>query len=703
MNRYQALVDILRDSESDLMATILQYAHVNGYTKYTSTLVESWRLSISGLTNAISLYVSEYPDDFPEFHVDANYRDDPIASFGVIEARRHRSRGVDYGMFLGLFKYYRETYIDIVKKNVLDVDQAEIFVKYIVRCFDRIELSFSIEWATAAEDNKLNELQTTNVRLTNEKNKYLTLFESIGHPVVLVDDSNLIDNINMAGIRFLEHSEGSGFLYYNDECSCKFLDDNAKMVFEYKNRNVVSIFPWLESSLKAVDEYGASYCHFVVNVASVASLETIIFAVSIFPMCDVSNKFEGKIIVFEDITEKHAVEKQLHESEEKFRVLVETMNEGIVSLDEHRSVAYVNEKLCLLLGFSRNEIIGMDFENFIFPESRQEFLRQQLVRKDGATDPYELVLLNKAGEKVFVVSSPTPLLDHEQRARGSLEVMTDISTLKLIEMQLTHSQKMEAIGTMAAGIAHEMNTPLQYVIGNNVFITDSVSQLIRFANDVRRLAAEASGSESPGLAPRLTDAMAGCDIDFFSSEIPAALRDSLEGLNRISAIVSSVTQFARPDSDTQTLIDVNAEISNIINITHNEWTTCADLKTDFDHDLPRLACFASDVNQILLHLVMNAIHAIQQKYMNSEDKGEILVSTSSEARSILITVADDGVGIPERVRDKIFNPFFTTKDVGKGTGMGLAIVVKLMDKHDGKIWFDSVEGEGSTFYLRFPC
>jgi PAS domain S-box-containing protein len=702
MRNFNALSTILQENESELMAAILNYALKHGYSKYTSTLVESWRLSITGLTNAISQYIQENENEIPSFSVDSNYREDAIASFGVIEAQRHRSRGIDLGMFLGLFKYYRESYIDIINKKVKDKTKRSLFCKYIIRCFDRFELAFCIEWATASEDKKINELQQNNVHLANEKNKYLTLFESIWNPIILINSSNNIDNINMAGINLLEQSERTGFLYYNDEYSSKLLDEQSTTILNYKGKHILEVFPWLANSLPAFDQYQANFSQFNTTIFHASSQKHQDYCVTIFSMCDVSKKFSGKILVLENITEKNYVEKKLRESEEQYRTLVETMNEGILVLKDDLSVSFVNDKICTLLGCSKEEIVGHTFLDFLHPESKPEFMQQQYSRKSGNAESYEIILINKAGEKVFMLSSPTPLVDQSLSFIGSYEVLTNITNIKLIETQLIHSQKMETIGVMAAGLAHEINTPLQYVIGNSTFIRDILSNVIQSTAAIRELLNRHSTESLNETVSAIAEIINQQDIDYIIQEIPQALKECLEGLDRIASIVLSVKKFAHSDFDSFKSIDVNSEIQNTINVSRNEWKYIANVSTTFDNNLPMLHCITSDFNQAVLNLIINAAHAIDEKYGGTTSKGLINIKTSLKEHDILVSISDNGSGIPDNIREKIFNPFFTTKDVGKGTGMGLAIVMKIIEKHNGKIWFDTKVGGGTTFYMLFP-
>jgi len=392
----------------------------------------------------------------------------------------------------------------------------------------------------------------------------------------------------------------------------------------------------------------------------------------------------------------------LRKSEEKYRNLVELMNEGVLVLKPDQTVSFVNSKMAKIIGYDLDEIYNHNFNTFLHKDSIANFAKQQLLRKEGVSESYEMILVNKNGEKVFVLSSPTILLDDKKQFKVSYEVITNISNLKLIEMQLIHSQKMETIGVMAAGIAHEINTPLQYVVGNTSFIKETTEKFTNLIKSIKSSCRSSTFSDSMDRLISIEKMIDDFDIDFVSAEIPAAIRESIEGLDHISSIVLSVKKFSHPDFDEFTSIDVNSEIRNTTNVSRNEWKYNAELVTKLDDKLPNLTCIASDFNQVILNLIVNAAHAIQKKYKSTDCKGLITITTSFSKHSIDISVADNGSGIPDKVKDKIFNPFFTTKEVGKGTGMGLAIVLKLIEKHKGKIWFESQEGDGTIFYIQFP-
>jgi signal transduction histidine kinase len=202
----------------------------------------------------------------------------------------------------------------------------------------------------------------------------------------------------------------------------------------------------------------------------------------------------------------------------------------------------------------------------------------------------------------------------------------------------------------------------------------------------------------------ISEAIEGVDTSYLLEEIPKAIRQTLEGVNRVATLVSAMKEFSHPGGKEKSLLDLNKAIQSTITVARNEWKYVADMETDFDPDLPQIACLPGEFNQVILNLVVNAAHAIADACgEKSETKGKITIRTANYPDWVEIRVQDTGSGIPEKVRSRIFDPFFTTKDVGKGTGQGLAIARSvIVDKHQGTIHFETAEGKGSTFIIRLP-
>ncbi|HET9625274.1 MAG TPA: ATP-binding protein [Kofleriaceae bacterium] len=258
----------------------------------------------------------------------------------------------------------------------------------------------------------------------------------------------------------------------------------------------------------------------------------------------------------------------------------------------------------------------------------------------------------------------------------------EIELRKQIEADLVQAQKLESVGRLAAGIAHEINTPVQ-------FVGDSL-QFVRYAvDDLLALVRGAIASDD-------------VDLEYLSDEVPKALGRADDGLRRVTRIVRSMKVFAHPAVE-MAHADLNGAIEATLTIAHNEYKYVADLITDLGPDLPPVSCFMSELNQALLNIVVNAAHAIGDVVGGTGARGTIEVRTRRDGDDVVISIRDTGSGIPEAIRPHIFDPFFTTKEVGKGTGQGLAIAhAVVVDKHRGKLWFETQLGSGTTFFIRIP-
>jgi signal transduction histidine kinase len=281
--------------------------------------------------------------------------------------------------------------------------------------------------------------------------------------------------------------------------------------------------------------------------------------------------------------------------------------------------------------------------------------------------------------------------------------MLDITELRRLGRELAAAQKLESVGRLAAGVAHEINTPVQFVSDNVQFVRSSITDVGAVIHAYRNLKEVAQSSGDVAAAVRLAeDAEKAADLDYVLMNAPAALDSSIEGLERIATIVRSMKEFAHPDQAQKTLADLNKAIRSTLVIAHNEYKYVAELATQFD-DLPAIPCFLGEINQVVLNLLVNASHAISDVVKGTGDLGKLHVRTRLDGNEVEISISDSGTGIPESARDKIFDPFFTTKEVGKGTGQGLAIAHSvIVKKHGGTLRFETECGKGTTFFIRLP-
>jgi len=295
----------------------------------------------------------------------------------------------------------------------------------------------------------------------------------------------------------------------------------------------------------------------------------------------------------------------------------------------------------------------------------------------------------------------------QARTQELLEANTALESAmaerKLMEGQLVQAQKLESIGQLAAGIAHEVNTPIQYIGDNCLFLKTSfvemralVDQHLELLDFVKKANLNAE------LAARMENNLAHLDTAFLIEEIPKAIDQSLEGVERVSQIVKAMKEFAHPGSGEKAPVNLNHAIRNTLMVCRNEVKHSANVITDLEPGLPLVHCLLGEFNQVILNLVVNAAHAMQGARKDGS-LGTIKVSTRADGEFVEIRVQDNGTGIPAGIRDKIFDPFFTTKEVGKGSGQGLAIARNaIVKKHGGTLTFETEEGVGTTFIVRMP-
>jgi two-component system, NtrC family, sensor kinase len=280
-----------------------------------------------------------------------------------------------------------------------------------------------------------------------------------------------------------------------------------------------------------------------------------------------------------------------------------------------------------------------------------------------------------------------------------------LDELRLAQAKLLQAQKLEAIGQLAAGIAHEVNTPAQYVTDNVSFLQRAFDKLLRLVEAQGNLVEGVrSGDATPHVLETIDALRASTKLDYLARQVPRAIEQSLEGLGQIGAIVKAMKEFSHPSGAEKQPFDIHDVIESTSIVAKNEWKYVADLQLDFDWSLPPVLLLRNEFSQVMLNLIVNAAHAVEASLpTGSAEKGKLVISTKAVGLNVEVRVSDTGTGIPEAVRARVFEPFFTTKPVGKGTGQGLAIAYSvIVDKHGGSITFETAEGRGTTFIISLP-
>ena len=373
--------DFILSNEEWLMEKILFYAKLQGYSKYTSTLMEAWRLSIAGLSNALTSAITDDIEDL-ELSPDEDYSRDPAASFGILEAKRHRERGVNLSMFLGLMKYYKQSYLDLIDTAGSSQPCKETCKLKIERIFDRIELGFCTEWCSQTENEIIEELQDKNRSVTNEKNRYLTIFETINAPAVLIDDESRVENYNQAWTELFEESSIPGSIYYN-----KDLTPKKKL-------------PWFFNEIIPLVKN---------NITDDAIEKTLVtkkgprhFLIKIKRMLDISDKYRGMLIILNDLTDLKKAEKE--------RIYKEKL-EGV--LEMAGAVCHeINQPLQVLLG--QAEIINIESKKDSPLQKNLEMITDQIIKI--ATITKKLMNITKYETKPYISKN---IIDIEKASQRS--------------------------------------------------------------------------------------------------------------------------------------------------------------------------------------------------------------------------------------------------------------------------------------------
>jgi two-component system, NtrC family, sensor kinase len=312
--------------------------------------------------------------------------------------------------------------------------------------------------------------------------------------------------------------------------------------------------------------------------------------------------------------------------------------------------------------------------------------RYRIIRADGEVrwvGDRGRAVAGSAGEVWFYGT----LSDITQRKR--LEAERD-----QMEVELRMAQKLEAVGQLAAGIAHEINTPVQFV-GDSVHFLREAFEDLRGLLDAYR---DALGESLPSaVRERLAAAEAQADAEYLRERVPAAVERTLEGVERVASIVRAMKEFAHPQTE-QAPADINRALLTTLTVARNEYKYVAEVRTVLE-SLPPVVCNLSDLNQVFLNLVVNAAQAIED---GPQETGTILIRTARDGDAVTIVVRDDGCGIPRDIRERVFDPFFTTKGVGRGSGQGLAIARAIVDRHAGSLELATEVGRGTTFTIRLP-
>ena len=416
--------------------------------------------------------------------------------------------------------------------------------------------------------------------------------------------------------------------------------------------------------------------------------------------------FVVKRMAREMASRMQAEQEALREAHQEAEVFINAVPSILIGMDHASRITRWNLTAANTFGSSRSEVVGKQLTEcgirWLRPDMQHEVRSWCSERIPRRCDP---VPFEMNGETRLLGLTITPVRVAGKASSELLIIGSDITKRSTLEEQLRQAQKLESVGQLAAGIAHEINTPTQYIGDNVRFLKDAFQDLKNvLANHDRLLLAAKENTLSSETIHEVTAALALVDMGYLLEEIPKAVEQTLEGVTRVSKLVSAMKEFSHPGTKEKVPADLNHAIESTIMVARNEWKYVAELETEFDPSLPLIACHVGEFNQVILNLIVNAAHAISDVIeKEGSGMGKITVQTQNLPEWAEIRIRDTGSGIPEKVQGRVFDPFFTTKEIGKGTGQGLAIAHSvIIDKHTGSIHFETEVGKGTTFIIRLP-
>lgn len=433
-------------------------------------------------------------------------------------------------------------------------------------------------------------------------------------------------------------------------------------------------------------------------------------------------------VVSTALDETKALNEKLQHTQNELEHFKKALDEhAVVSIaDEKGDITFVNERFCQISGYSRDELIGNNHRMLKSDMHNDEYFKdlwKNLSR--GEIWHGDLCNMKKSGEPYWVDASIVPFLDDDGKPYKFVAIRTDITDekkaverlkaktdeikrahaeLKQSHQQALQSEKLASVGQLAAGMAHEINTPIQFVGDNTRFLQEAFADLNSVIKAYESLATTIAFNDADNeLLIKVKHLSDEVEVDYLVDEVPNAIKQTLDGIERVSKIVLSMKEFSHPGSDQKEVIDISHAIQSTITVSRNEWKYNAELITDFDESMTAVPCFAGELNQVVLNIIINASHAINDSKKEQDSLGTITICTRQEKNYAVIQISDTGTGMPASVRKRIFEPFYTTKGVGKGTGQGLAIAYSvIVEKHGGKLDVESTPGKGTTFTIRLP-
>ena len=402
---------------------------------------------------------------------------------------------------------------------------------------------------------------------------------------------------------------------------------------------------------------------------------------------------------------------RLRESERRFQTTFEQAAVGMAIVGPDGKLLQVNRRLCEIVGYTADELTKLRVQDITHPDDLAPDLEAIRAMRSGELASYSRIkrYVRKDGDIVWIKLVVATVRDEDGRHLdyfvAAYEDITEArraeEALRKSEIELGHARKLEAVGQLAAGIAHEINTPAQFVGDGVHFLKEAFEGYQRLVSQYQRAVEvlETAGAQQ-ALVSEIRRTEEEIDLPYLEANVPSSFESCRDGISRISTIVRAMKEFAHPDQRDKAAADLNQALQTTLVVARSEYKDVAEVTTDFG-DLPPVLCHVGGLNQVFLNIIVNAAHAVGDVVGQGGSKGTIRITTCREGNLVRVDIADTGSGIPESIRHRIFDPFFTTKAVGKGSGQGLAIARDIVvTKHHGSLTFETEVGKGTTFTIR---
>ncbi len=671
MQRLNAYIDALTTGEDELLRHLMELSIAAEYTRYTSTKEDDWRMTVRAPLRSLVAYLETH--DAPEsFHVDEHYADNPAASFGIVEAQLHRARGVTFDMFLGLSKVIRDVFIAFARGVPQPDDERRRAVDITTHFFDKFELGFCSEWVRHNENDLVHELQEKNRSLTNEKNKYQLVFRSMADPALVTNREMRVVEANGALEALVGLGEGAA-----TGRACRDL-------------------------MGCGDAEGCPLGACLADGIALAGIEETIYPrgnrvdvqLSGGRITDISGKYAGAVAIFQDVTDRKRREDDLEQRvRERTRALTEAHNALAREIAERRlaeaEARQANALFTTLIESTTDSIFIKDLEGryLVINKAGSKFGRLPAEQILGHTDAClftsetaqsllasdrriiaggEVVTLEEGvvfenGDRRVFLATKGPLRDHAGNVTGLFGISRDITEFKRLEESFHQSQRMDAIGTMAGGIALDFTNRMVPILGN-------------------------------------ADVLLSRDVS--AEETCAMLEEIVAAARRAGELAHQMVAFARGGKVNPKDMDLNAAIRGALRVQRRTAPPRVRIEEALPDEPMIIKADPTQLGMVVMNLFLNAVESIG-------GKGTVRVSTDvvSDAAAptggwVRLIVEDTGSGMSPETQQHIFEPFFSTKFIGRG--LGLAAVYGIVKNHGGQIDVFSSEGEGTRFAISFP-